>query len=235
MKRYPSCGLLACIFGATAACAADGDPQTAPPTPTPAPAPAPVIVMRNAVSPGSLDLRLGIGGQPGIAKVKDKNGGATTEIEKDGGGDIDVEVLYVRARPESFGFAAGGGLFSHSHMGKDDGLKPQINASGLEGQAALVYRFTPHFHIEAPALVVGLGSAKATKIGVNDSDNGGYGSIAVQVGAYYSFRFGLQLGAAIGVESWSSTVKQDDGTGTKQDFTYSGGGGYLTLQGGFRF
>jgi hypothetical protein len=186
-------------------------------------------------SVGNLDLRMGVGSQPGIAKIKEKDTGATTETDKDGGGDVDVEVLYVRARPESFGFAAGGGLFAHSHIGDYQGLKPQVNASGVEGQAALVYRFTRHFHIEAPAVVVGLGSARATKIGVADSDNGGYGSLALQVGAYYSFWFGLQIGAAIGVEGWSSTVKQDNGTGTKQDVTYSGGGGYLNLQAGFRF
>ncbi len=202
---------------------------------SPAPAPAPAAPRAMAQSPWNLDLRLGIGGIPGTSTVKDRTTGATTDVSRDGGGDVDLELIYVRARPGGLGFAVGGGVFAHSHRADVQGGKPEVDASGIEGQGALVYRFTRGFHVEAPALVVALGSAKATKLGMADSDQGGYGSIGLQAGAYFSFRFGLQLGAVVGVMGWSATVKQQNGSGGKDDMVYSGGGGYGELQAGFRF
>jgi hypothetical protein len=227
LVRHVVLTLCSAHVGIACLVAADGDAS--------APAPAAVMVAPRPVSNSGLDLRLDVGGLPGITTVKDKSSGTTTDISKDGGGDIDIEVIYVHARPHGLGFAAGGGLFAHSHVGDYLGLKPQINASGVEGQAALVYRFTPAFHIEAPALVLGLGSAQATKIGVADSDRGGYGSVGLQAGAYYTFRIGIQVDAAIGVMGWSATVNQDNGSGGKDKVIYSGGGGYLTLGAGYRF
>jgi hypothetical protein len=222
------CCLLAASAGQLALLADDAG---APPPPLAATAPPRPF----ANSPWNLDLRLGIGDLPGTSKVKDKSTGVSTDVSRDGGGNIDLELIYVRARPGGFGFAVGGGLFAHSHRADVQGEKPEVDASGLEGQGALVYRFTREFHIEAPAVVIALGSAKAKKLGGPDSDQGGYGSFGLQAGAFYSFRFGLQLGAVVGVMGWSATVKEQNGTGGKDDIVYSGGGGYADLQAGFRF
>jgi hypothetical protein len=222
-----------CLLAASAGLALNADDATTPPAPAPVPAAAPPRA--GGPSPWNLDLRLGIGDLPGTSKVKDKTTGVTTDVDRDGGGAIDLELIYVHARPGGLGFAVGGGVFAHSHRADVQGQKPEIDASGIEVQGALVYRFTRGFHIEAPALVLALGSAKATKLGMADSDQGGYGSFALQAGAYYSFRFGLQLGAVVGVVGWSATVKQQNGSGGKDDIIYSGGGGYAGLQAGFRF
>lgn len=220
-----------CLLAASAGLLICADDAGTPPAPAPVPA-APRAV---APSAWNLDLRLGVGGLPGTSTVKDKSTGVTTDVSRDGGGDIELELIYVRARPGALGFAVGGGVFAHSHRADVQGSKPEVDASGIEGQGALVYRFTRGFHIEAPALVIALGSAKATKLGMADSDQGGYGSLGLQAGAYYSFRFGLQLGAEVGVMGWSATVKQQNGTGGKDDIVYSGGGGYANLRAGFRF
>jgi len=222
------CCLLAASAGAVALRADDAG---TPPAPGPAGAPPRAV----ASSPWNLDLRLGLGALPGTSTVKDKTTGVTTDVSRDGGGDIDLELIYVRARPNGLGFAVGGGVFAHSHRADVQGQKPELDASGIEVQGALVYRFSRGFHIEAPALVIALGSAKATKLGMADSDQGGYASFGLQAGAYYTFRFGLQLGAVVGVMGWSSTVKEQNGTGGKDDIIYSGGGGYGSLQAGFRF
>jgi hypothetical protein len=223
-----------CLLAAsTAVVALRADDAGTPPAPAPVPVAAPPRA--GAPAPWDLDLRLGIGSSPGISTVKDKSTGVTTDVDRDGGGDIDLELIYVHAWPGGLGFAAGGGVFAHSHRADVQGQKPEIDASGIEGQAALVYRFNRGFHIEAPALVIALGSAKATKLGMPDSQRGGYGSFGLQAGAYYSFRFGLQIGAAIGVMGWSATVKQQNGTGGTDNIEYSGGGGYADLQAGFRF
>ncbi len=201
-----------------------------PPSPPPAAPPRPA-----GPSPWNLDLRLGFEGLPGTSKVKDDTTGVTTDVSRAGGGAVDIDLIYVRARPGGLGFAVGGGVFAHSHRADVQGLKPEIDASGIQVQGALVYRFTRGLHIEAPALVLGVGSARATKLGTVDSDRGGYASFGLQAGAYYTFRFGLQFGAVIGVMGWSSTVKEQNGTGGKDDIIYSGGGGYGGLQAGFRF
>jgi hypothetical protein len=187
----------------------------------------------------NLDLRIRLGGGGGITTVTDDASDTDTDYESTGGAHVSVNVLYLRARPGGVGFAVGGGLFTHAYAGEPENgaIKPEstVNASGLEFTAAFVYRPTHRWHFELPAVVISGGSAEVETDGAADSDVGGYGRFALQVGAYYTFGFGLQLGADVGAQGFAATVEREVSPGVNQEYTYSGGGGFITLNVGYRF
>ncbi len=207
------------------------------PAVTPTPAPAPAIVDRSTLN--NLDLRLSLGGGGGITTVRDEDLDDEADYEDGSGGGIAVHLIYLRARPGGVGFAVGGGLFAHSHNGEPEvGVsRPEatVHAAGVDVYGAFVWRPTRNWHFELPAVVLSGGQAKVETDGDTDSESGAYGQLAVQVGAYYTFDFGLQLGADLGASGFYANVDRDLGAGVEREFTYSGGGGYINLNVGFRF
>ncbi len=218
--------VLALLVPVLAVMAAEGDPA---PAPAPAAKPAVDDSMLN-----NLDLRLTFGGGGELTKVKNEDTDVETDYEEGSGGTVAVHLIYLRARPGGIGFAVGGGLFAHSYEGEPDGGGPTstVNAAGIDVYAAFVYRPTRNWHFELPAAVLSVGSATVETTGSQDSESGGYGRFAAQLGAYYTFDFGLQLGVDLGVAGFGASVEYDN---SNDEFSFTGGGGYLNLTAGYRF
>jgi hypothetical protein len=223
--------LLILIVPMSVVMAADGD------VPAPAAKSAPAAIDHSALN--NLDLRLTIGGGGGITKVRDDDLDVESDYGNGDGGKIAAHLIYLRARPGGIGFAVGGGLFAATHSGESEVLvnrqKSTINAAGIDVYAAFIYRPTHNWHFELPALVLSGGQAKVETEGDVDSDDGWYHQSALQVGAYYTFDFGLQLGADLGGSWFYAAVDRQVAPGVTHRFVYGGGGGYLNLSAGFRF
>ncbi len=71
--------------------------------------------------------------------------------------------------------------------------------------------------------------------GAVDSEDGWYHQTALQVGAYYTFDFGLQLGADLGVSWFYASVDREVIPGIERNFSYTGGGAVFNLTAGYRF
>jgi len=224
--------ILALLMPVLAVLAAEGDGA-------PAPAPAKAAPKADDGTLNNLDLRLTLGGGGGINQVRDDDVDAEGDYEDGNGGKIAVHLLYLRARPGGIGFAVGGGLFAASHTGEPDSgvTRPEstVNAAGIDAYAAFVYRPTRNWHFELPAVVLSGGRATVETEGSADSDSGSYGAFALQVGAYYTFDFGLQLGLDLGGSGFAAEVDREVAPGVDHTFVYSGGGAYLNLSAGFRF
>jgi hypothetical protein len=226
--------VFALLVPALAVFAAEGDPA-----PAPAAKAKPAAAADNGML-NHLDLRLTLGGGgAGIKQVRDDDLDVDADYEKGGSGKIAVHLLYLRARPGGIGFAVGGGLFAASHTGElEAGVthpESTVNASGIDIYAAFVYRPTRNWHFELPALVLSGGQATVETDGAPDSDAGWYHQSALQVGAYYTFDFGLQLGADLGGSWFYAVVDREFALGVDHTFIYSGSGAYINLNAGFRF
>ena len=222
--------VLALLVPMLAVMAAEGDPASAP---APAEVAKPAAVDNSMLN--NLDLRLTIGGGGGgLNRVRNEDTDAEVDYEEGSSGSMAIHLIYLRARPGGVGFAVGGGLFAHSHDGEPEGGGPTstVNAAGIDIYAAFVWRPTRNWHFELPAVVLSGGSAVVETDGADDSESGGYARFAGQVGAYYTFDFGLQLGLDLGASGFGTTIEDKN---TNQEFTFSGGGGYLNLSVGYRF
>lgn len=215
--------------------AADGEPAAAP---SPAPAKVPVAAKPNDGTLNNVDLRLIIGGGGGLNKVRNQDTDAETNYDSGSGGTLAIHALYLRAHPGGVGFAVGGGFFAHAFDGEPEntsGPTSTVSAAGVDITAAFVYRPTRNWHFELPALVLSGGRAKVETDVAPDVTDGAYGRLALEVGAYYTFDFGLQLGANLGGAGFAATFDQDVAPGITQQVTYSGSGAYFNLVAGFRF
>jgi hypothetical protein len=163
------------------------------------------------------------------------DGGDSRSLSDRGGASVDAQVLYVWNQEHAVGFAAGGGIFVHSHEGHIDATAPHLVADGFEGHFGLVFTLAPGWELEAPALVLGVGDAFVTGSQPSDSNTGDYGSAELQAGITYTFRFGLQLGATLGVESWTADVHERLPDGERVLVTYDGVGPAARLEVGYRF
>ena len=222
--------VLALLVPMLAVMAAEGDPASAP---APAEVAKPAAVDNSMLN--NLDLRVTIGGGGGgLNRVRNEDTDAEVDYEEGSSGSMAIHLIYLRARPGGVGFAVGGGLFAHSHDGEPEGGGPTstVNAAGIDIYAAFVWRPTRNWHFELPAVVLSGGSAVVETDGADDSESGGYARFAGQVGAYYTFDFGLQLGLDLGASGFGTTIEDKN---TNQEFTFSGGGGYLNLSVGYRF
>ena len=224
--------VLALLVPVLAVMAAEGDQA-------PAPAPAPAAKAEEKADSGllnNLDLRLTLGGNfgGGITTVENTDTDTEVDYEDGDGGTIAVHLIYLRARPGGVGFAVGGGLFAHSFDGDPKGsdTTSTVNASGIDVYAAFVWRPTRNWHFELPAVVLSAGSAVVETEGGPDSETGGYARFARQIGAYYTFDFGLQLGLDLGAAGFGATVEEKS---TNDEYSFSGGGGYLNFSVGYRF
>jgi hypothetical protein len=227
---------LVLLFPAVAMMAAEGDPA---PAPAPAPAAKPAVAVDNSML-SNLDLRLTLGGGgAGINTVRDDDLDVEADYENGSSGKLAVHLIYLRARPGDIGFAVGGGLFAASHTGELDAVanppEVTVNAAGIDVYAAFVYRPTKNWHFELPALVLSGGQATVETEGGPDSDDGWYHQSALQVGAYYTFDFGLQLGVDLGASWFYAVVEREFALGVDHTFIYSGSGAYFNLNAGFRF
>jgi hypothetical protein len=187
----------------------------------------------------NIDLRLSLnGGNEGITKRRNESLGTEAAYDDDSSGGIAAHVLYLRARPGGVGFAVGGGLSAFTHEGKPElvsGQATTIETISIDIYAAFVYRPMRQWHFELPALVVSSGAASVETEGQAEKDEGSYGRFALQVGAYYTFDFGLQLGVDLGGAGFWASVDRDIAPNVTQEFIYTGSGGYINLNAGFRF
>lgn len=225
--------------------------EDAKPAPAPAPAPAPVPAADDkAPAPAkaprvervrdpdlnNIDLRVMIGGAGGIGEVRDDDADTENDdFDDKSGGRFAVHVQFLRARPDSVGFVVGGGIFAASHTGTLGGVESTVGAVGIELKGGFVYRPTRNWHFELPSVVLSGGGATVETEGAPDSEDGGYSAFALQVGGFYTFDSGFQLGLELGGQVFSATVEQDVGGGVKHDIIYSGGGAAINLVGGWRF
>jgi hypothetical protein len=193
----------------------------------------------HAGSLNNIDIRVSLnGGNEGIHKRRNEALDSEIDYNGESSGGLSVHVLYLRARPAGVGFAVGGGISAFSHEGSPEliaGAESTLSAVAIDAYGAFVYRPTNSWHFELPAVVLSGGSATVETEGRTDSDTGSYSRLALQVGAYHTFRFGLQLGVDVGVAGFSATVDQEIVPNVKQEITYSGDGGFINLNIGFRF
>ncbi len=206
--------------------------ESAPPVANSAPA-------ANKSSLNNIDVRLSLnGGNEGITKRRNDTLGTEVTYEDDSSAGIAAHVLYLRARPGSVGFAVGGGLSAFTHEGKPEltsGQATKIDTFSIDIYGAFVYRPTKQWHFELPAVVVSSGTASVETEGRTETDDGAYGRFALQVGAYYTFDFGLQLGVDLGGAGFWAYVERDIAPNVTQEYIYTGSGGYINLNAGFRF
>jgi hypothetical protein len=187
----------------------------------------------------NIDIRLSFnGGNEGITKRENDATGTEITYDEEASGGIAAHVLYLRAPAGGIGFAVGGGLSAFTHEGKPEntiGQQAKIETLSIDIYGAFVYRPTKQWHFELPALVLSGGSSKVKTEDRTEEDEGTYSRLALQVGAYYTFDFGLQVGADLGVAGFSSSVDREISPGVKQELIYTGGGGFLNLNIGYRF
>jgi hypothetical protein len=226
--------VLALLVPVFALLTAEEGPATVQATvPAPAAAPAAAQAADNSLR-NNLDLRLTVGGGGEITRVTNEDTDVKTDYEDGNGATIALHLLYVRANPGGIGFAVGGGPSAHTYTGEPEGggAESTVHAVGIDLYAAFVWRPTRNWHFELPAVVVTGGSAVVETDGGDDSETGGYGRFAAQLGAYYTFDFGLQLGLDVGAAGFGTTVEYDN---TDEEYSFSGGGGYLNFNVGYRF
>lgn len=213
---------------------ATGNQAPAPADPKAAKAPRPVKVHDPDLN--NIDVRVLVGSAGGVGRVRDED--TDTEVDNfddESGGRFSVQVQFLHARPGSFGFVVGGGLFAASHEGTLGGVTSTVGAVGLDLKGGFVLRPTRNWHFELPSIVLSGGSATVETEGAPDSEDGSYSAFALQVGAFYTFDNHLQVGLEIGGQAFRAVVERDIGAGVKHDIIYSGGGAVINLVAGWRF
>ncbi|MBA3939426.1 MAG: outer membrane beta-barrel protein [Planctomycetes bacterium] len=174
------------------------------------------------------DLRLALGGAPGVAKAKTDNSGASSDIDDHGGGTIRFSAYYTPDIAGQIGLQFGPNIAVSRHNGHTAGGDFDVSDSSVGfaiGPFLRVARWrfglTPY---------IDLGSAREHD-DAGHSDSGPYVALGLTVGAMYTFDNHLILGADLGVEGWSSKVHQP---GIDADVTYSGSGGVFDIYVGFK-
>lgn len=195
------------------------------------------------------DFRFGWGAEPMLSEAEyETDSGAEYESDWEAGGaSLEFNVSHRFESPTASSGFLTFGLFLRGFGGDDDpdtGAEVSLGTGGVQVGGGWSYRPNARYSLEVGPRI-GIGTASATEEfngGEYESDSGGY--VRFDIGATNLLNFGkFQLGATIGLASWSATVPYDGQwvyeTGGPvyyegADATYSGSGGYLLFSLGFR-
>jgi hypothetical protein len=184
-----------------------------------------------------IDLRASIGGASGLDEVD--SGGSSTDQDSRIGVQFAVEGIVRQRFTRLFGYCAGLGVFASGHAGEasdDHHVKLVYAAVGVELTAGLTLEPVHGLHLELrPFYRPGRGALEVDNRGsspVQDEtgDAGSYHALGVLLGGYYTFPFGLQLGAQVGGEDFTGHSRMDAGGAT-----VSGDGGFARFVVGYSF
>ncbi len=167
------------------------------------------------------DLRLALGGGPGVSQAK-ADGGPTTDIDDRGAGTIRFSAYWTAPIPGPVGLQLGPTLaVSRRHGHTEAGGDFAVSESSVGFAIGPILRVERWRFALTPYIDLGSGREHDD---AGDSDRGGYAALGMTVSAMYTFRNHLILGVDLGGEGWSTKVHQPV---IDHDVTYSGGGAVL--------
>lgn len=190
----------------------------------------------------NLDLRLKLGGVPGVDTVEFSNT-MTGNATDNGGGNFQIELMLSDKQEYGPYFVGGVGIFGRSHEGNvPDPVLPtdvQYDAGGVSGTAGIGFKADQNLHFEG-RVELDLGSGKPTLttpgFAWNSVKDGGYSAFSLIFGGYYTFsKPGLQLGFELGAQSFVGEFQIWNNAGFWEDSKVKGSGGLANLVIGFRF
>jgi hypothetical protein len=157
------------------------------------------------VLPLAFEIRLHLGATPGI---NDTDAGmANGENDQRFGLAYGVQGIVRHRLAPPFGYILATGFFANAHDGElsaDNGVTSVYAGTGVEFGVGAFWEINPRVHVELlPLYQVGKGRLTVDNHG-NETrgEFGTYATWSIQSGAYYTYPFGLQLGARIGWMDW---------------------------------
>jgi hypothetical protein len=158
------------------------------------------------------DLRLKFGSAAQADKLTENGRSATLSGEVSSNFQIEVNMGFYGQ--STVGYILSAGLFSRTHSGNNP-IKPQnkveYDAAGLSLGAGIGIKTSDHLHFEGKIeLGMGAGNGKITAPGYvgGTSEKGGYGSVSLILGAYYTVsKQSFQIGFELGTQSFSGEFK----------------------------
>lgn len=203
------------------------------------------------VSDTSLDLRVSLGGVPGVEKVKTDDTSST--FDDTAGGRLGIELVWTNRDKEGMGFFYGPGLYSIGHSAEETtqfvsshSLKEEVTLSALAvgGQIGAAYAPNDWYQLDLGVRgLIGISKTRdeltATMSGISvtqtiDSNRGNYWDADLFLANHFVIQKHFELGLELGYSVWQAKNTMDLG-GSKSDLTLSGNGLELALSVGVRF
>jgi hypothetical protein len=198
-----------------------------------------LAVPKPALAELNTDIRVKLGSAPGINKFEAN--GLTAGLDKDGGGNFQVEVALSPVQENPVGFVFSAGIFGRTHKGTENTFPQteiEYNAGGLSFAGGVGIKASPNFHFEGKlGLDLGAGKPKSTpSVGWVSTEDRGYAALSLIFGGYYSVsKPGFQIGLELGAQSWAGDFRFMNSFGQWSDATVKGNGGFVNLVIGSRF
>ena len=198
-----------------------------------------IVLPKLAFAELNSDIRVKLGSAPG-AKEFEVNG-ITTDLERDGGGNFQIEAVFSPVQADPVGFVFSAGIFGRNHRGNENVFtqsRVEYDAGGISVAGGLGIKASPNFHFEGKlGLDLGAGRPKSTPgLGWFSTENGGYAALSLIFGGYYTVgKPGLQLGLELGAQSWNGDFRYQNNVGQWTDGTVKGSGGFANFVIGVRF
>jgi hypothetical protein len=199
----------------------------------------------------SLDLRVSLGGVPGVEKVKADN--TTSKFDDTAGGRLGVELVWTNRDKEGMGFFYGPGLYSVGHaaeettqFGSSYSEKTEVTLGALAAGGQIGAAYAPNDWYQLDLGVRGLIGISRTREEVtetmsgiavtdtNDSQRGSYWDTDLFIANRFIIHKHFELGLELGYSVWQAKNTMDYGV-SKSDLTLSGNGLELALSVGVRF
>jgi sRNA-binding regulator protein Hfq len=176
----------------------------------------------------------------GTAAQIDKNteNGTSVDLNGEDSSNIQIEVETIMYEESNVGLLLNAGFFVRKHSGSDiltSRNKIDYDAAGISLGIGIGIRATDNLHFEGKGeLGLGAGNAKITAPGqtVGSTKAGGYASVSLIAGAYYTFsKPGFQIGLELGAQTFNGKFTYND----INDEEVQGSSGTANLVVGYRF
>lgn len=188
------------------------------------------------------DLRVKLGSAAGMQDIEIDD--ISTDLDENGGGNVQLEVALSPAWHSPVGFVMGIGIFHRKHSGKDtDPTSPttvDYEVTGISIAPGVRIRTSDRFQFEG-RLEIGYGPEGEATFSTpgfawNDTKEGSYASATLIAGWYYLFaKPGMQLGFELGLQSFVGEFQIWNSAGYWADGNVSGTTGTANVVLGLRF
>ena len=182
------------------------------------------------------DMRIKFGTAAQIDKLTEN--GISSDINGEASSNIQMEVNAIMYGQSNVGLLLSAGFFARDHAGSDKVIsqnKIDYDAVGFSLGIGMGIKANDHLHFEGKAeLGLGEGNAKITAPGqfVGSTTSGGYASLSLIAGAYYTFsKPGFQIGLELGAQTFNGKFTYN----SLYDETVEGSNGTANLVVGYRF
>ncbi len=199
-----------------------------------------VVLPKLALAELNSDIRVKLGSAPGAEKLE--LSGTTFDLDRNGGGNFQIEAVLSPVQADPVGFVFSAGLFGRSHKGNENFFTQtavEYDAAGISLAGGVGIKASPAFHFEGKVdLDLGVGKPKLSSPTVvwNPTEDGGYAALSLIFGGYYTFgKPGLQLGLELGAQTWKGDFRIQNNIGQWTDASVNGSGGFANLVIGVRF